>query len=103
MAVVLPPCAGWAVHKKRLTACRVSPAPTGPHLRTARPNDLSAGGAVSHRESATHPDLPAPRAVNLVENIVAAYAYHLNIMPLDAHMPYAGALCTMPVPASSVT
>jgi hypothetical protein len=30
--------------------------------------------------------------VNLVENIVAAYAYHLNIMPLDAHMPYAGAL-----------
>jgi hypothetical protein len=29
MDVVLPHCAGWDVHQKRITACRVSPDPTG--------------------------------------------------------------------------
>ena len=29
MDVVFPYCAGWEVHKKRITACRVSPDPTG--------------------------------------------------------------------------
>jgi len=38
----------------------------------------------------------------LVENILAGYAYHLNVMPLDARMPDAGALVRgidVPVPA----
>jgi hypothetical protein len=39
-----------------------------------------------------HPELPAPGSADLVENILAAYAYHLNVMPLDARMPDAGAL-----------
>jgi hypothetical protein len=29
MDVVFPPWAGWDVHQKRSTACRVSPDPTG--------------------------------------------------------------------------
>ena len=31
MDVVFPHCAGLDVHKKRITACRVSPDPTGQH------------------------------------------------------------------------
>lgn len=58
----------------------------------ARPGALPAGDAAFHRESVIHPDLPAPGAADLVENILAGYAYHLNVMPLDAPMPDAGAL-----------
>jgi hypothetical protein len=29
MDVVFPHCAGWDVHQKRITACRVAPDPTG--------------------------------------------------------------------------
>ena len=41
--------------------------------------------------------------MDLVENILAGYAYHLNVMPLDCHMPDAGELVRaidIPVPAS---
>jgi ribonuclease BN (tRNA processing enzyme) len=68
----------------------------------SRPETLPAGDAAFHRQTTIHPELPAPGTTDLVENILAGYAYHLNIMPLDARMPDAGALVRgidIPVPA----
>ena len=53
---------------------------------------LPAGDATFHRETTIHPELPAPGTTDLVGSILAGYAYHLNVMPLDAQMPDAGAL-----------
>jgi ribonuclease BN (tRNA processing enzyme) len=67
-----------------------------------RPRALPAGDAAFHRTTTIHPQLPAPGTTDLVENILAGYAYHLNVMPLDAHMPDAAALVRatdIPVPA----
>jgi ribonuclease BN (tRNA processing enzyme) len=58
----------------------------------SRPETVPTGDATFHRETTIRPDLPAPGSTDLVESILAGYAYHLNIMPLDAHMPDAGAL-----------
>ena len=57
-----------------------------------RPETLPAGDATFHRVTTIRPELPAPGTTDLVENILAGYAYHLNVMPLDARMPDAGAL-----------
>jgi ribonuclease BN (tRNA processing enzyme) len=57
-----------------------------------RPALLPAGDARFHRETTIHPELPVPGTTDLVESILSGYAYHLNVMPLDAHMPDAGAL-----------
>jgi ribonuclease BN (tRNA processing enzyme) len=53
---------------------------------------VPAGDADFHRQTTIHPERPTPGTSDLVEHILAAYAYHLNVMPLDAHMPDAGAL-----------
>jgi ribonuclease BN (tRNA processing enzyme) len=53
---------------------------------------LPSGDAMFHRQTTIHPELPAPGTVDLVEHILSGYAYHLNVMPLDALMPDAGAL-----------
>jgi ribonuclease BN (tRNA processing enzyme) len=58
----------------------------------SRPDVLPTGDANFHRETTIRPDLPVPASTDLVENIVAGYAYHLNVMPLDARMPDAGTL-----------
>ncbi len=58
----------------------------------SRPEAVPAGDATFHRQTTIHPDLPAPGTADLVEHILAGYAYHLNVMPLDARMPDAGAL-----------
>jgi ribonuclease BN (tRNA processing enzyme) len=58
----------------------------------SRPETLPAGDATFHRETTIHPERPAPGTSDLLENILAGYAYHLNVMPLDARMPDAGAL-----------
>jgi ribonuclease BN (tRNA processing enzyme) len=58
----------------------------------SRPDALPAGDALFHRETTIHPDQPAPGTADLVGHILAGYAYHLNVMPLDARMPDAGAL-----------
>ena len=58
----------------------------------SRPGALPAGDATFRRETTIHPELPDPGTADLVENILAGYAYHLNVMPLDARMPDAGAL-----------
>ncbi len=57
-----------------------------------RPDMAPAGDAVFHRETTIHPELPTPGTADLVESILAGYAYHLNVMPLDARMPDAGQL-----------
>ena len=58
----------------------------------ARPGALPTGDATFHRATTIHPELPDPGTSDLVDSILAGYAYHLNVMPLDAHMPDAAAL-----------
>jgi ribonuclease BN (tRNA processing enzyme) len=58
----------------------------------SRPEMLPEGDATFHRATTINPALPDPGCKDLVENLLAAYAYHLNVMPLDALMPDAGAL-----------
>jgi ribonuclease BN (tRNA processing enzyme) len=58
----------------------------------SRPGALPAGDAVFHRQTTICPELPAPGTADLIAHILAGYAYHLNVMPLDSHMPDAGAL-----------
>ena len=58
----------------------------------SRPEELPDGDATFRRETTIDPELPAPGTTDLVENILDAYAYHLNVMPLDALMPDAGEL-----------
>jgi ribonuclease BN (tRNA processing enzyme) len=58
----------------------------------SRPATLPAGDATFRRQTTIRPALPAPGTADLVHGIVASYAYHLNVMPLDARMPDAGAL-----------
>jgi ribonuclease BN (tRNA processing enzyme) len=70
----------------------------------ARPEPVPAGDAAFHRETTIAPDRPAPGSADLVQAILAGYAYHLNIMPLDCHMPDPGSLVRavdIRVPASA--
>ncbi len=67
-----------------------------------RPRKLPDGDAAFHRETTIHPERPAPGTADLVDSLLAGYAYHLNVMPLDARMPDPGALVRaidIPVPA----
>ena len=57
-----------------------------------RPHLLPDGDAAFHRETTIHPERPAPGTADLVNSLLAGYAYHLNVMPLDARMPDPGAL-----------
>jgi ribonuclease BN (tRNA processing enzyme) len=58
----------------------------------SRPDRVPQGDVDFHRETTVHPDQPVPGTADLVHGIFAAYAYHLNVMPLDARMPDAGQL-----------
>jgi ribonuclease BN (tRNA processing enzyme) len=58
----------------------------------SRPATLPAGDAIFHRQTTICPELPAPGTADLVGHILAGYAYHLNVMPLDCYMPDAGGL-----------
>jgi ribonuclease BN (tRNA processing enzyme) len=74
----------------------------------SRPTMLPTGDAAFHRETTIHPDLPVPGTSDLVEHILAGYAYHLNVMPLDARMPDAGSLVeaidlVVPPPSAGIT
>jgi ribonuclease BN (tRNA processing enzyme) len=55
-----------------------------------RPAQMPTGDADFHRQTTIHPELPVPGTTDLVGHILAGYAYHLNVMPLDASMPDAG-------------
>ena len=57
-----------------------------------RPRTLPAGDAIFYRQTVICPELPDPGTEDLVGHILAGYAYHLNVMPLDSHMPDAGTL-----------
>ena len=70
----------------------------------SRPETLPSGDATFHRQTTIHPELRAPGTADLIQHILAGYAYHLNVMPLDASMPDAGALVratdiAVPLPA----
>lgn len=78
---------GWGVR-----VARTGPLPPIRVYGPARPGELPVGDATFHRETTIHPELPAPGSTDLVEHILAGYAYHLNVMPLDARMPDSGAL-----------
>jgi ribonuclease BN (tRNA processing enzyme) len=56
------------------------------------PQDAPAGAAPFTRETTVHPERPFPGVSDLIDNILAGYAYHLNVMPLDCHMPDPGSL-----------
>ena len=69
-----------------------------------RPDHAPAGDSAFMRETTIHPELPTPGTADLVGNIMAGYAYHLNVMPLDARMPDPGALVRaidVPIPAGT--
>jgi ribonuclease BN (tRNA processing enzyme) len=71
----------------------------------AAPAALPTGDAAFHRETTIDPDRAAPGTRDLVQSILAGYAYHLNVMPLDARMPDPGGLVRaveIPVPAPAV-
>ena len=56
------------------------------------PGTVPAGDADFHGVTTIHPERPVPGTADLVQAILAGYAYHLNVMPLDAAMPDAGEL-----------
>ncbi|MBV9417684.1 MAG: MBL fold metallo-hydrolase [Solirubrobacterales bacterium] len=56
------------------------------------PSSLPAGDAEFQRETTISPEAPVPGTADLVRHILAGYAFDLNVMPLDAHMPDAGQL-----------
>jgi ribonuclease BN (tRNA processing enzyme) len=58
----------------------------------SRPEAAPTGDATFHRDTTICPELPFPGSTDLVRNILAGYAYHLNVMPLDCYMPDAGEL-----------
>jgi ribonuclease BN (tRNA processing enzyme) len=56
------------------------------------PEKVPVGDADFMRETTVHPANPAPGTTDLVASLMAAFAYHLNVMPLDARMPDPGQL-----------
>jgi len=67
-----------------------------------RPKTLPSGDGAFQRQTTIDPERAAPGTTDLVQSILAGYAYHLNVMPLDARMPDAGELVRaidIPVPA----
>jgi ribonuclease BN (tRNA processing enzyme) len=72
----------------------------------SRLDTLPSGGDGFVRVTTIHPERPAPGTTDLVGHVLAGYAYHLNVMPLDAQMPDAGALVRaidIPTPAKQGT
>jgi ribonuclease BN (tRNA processing enzyme) len=73
----------------------------------SRPEPWPTGDATFHRETTIAPDLPFPGAADLVDKVMAAHAYHLNVMPLDCHMPDPGGLArgidiALPTPVADI-
>jgi ribonuclease BN (tRNA processing enzyme) len=65
-----------------------------------------ADDATFPRHTTIHPERPFPGTTDLVDNILAGYAYHLNVMPLDVQMPDPGVLVRaidIPLPAPGST
>jgi len=58
----------------------------------ARPTEVPPGDATFMRQPTIHRSNPTPGTADLVACLIAACAYHLNVMPLDCHMPDPGEL-----------
>ena len=56
------------------------------------PERLPDGDATFHRETTIHPNCRRRARRIWLSAFLAGYAYHLNVMPLDARMPDAGML-----------
>jgi ribonuclease BN (tRNA processing enzyme) len=55
----------------------------GPCCTTGIPDD----DGELHRDMLVRPDRPSPGTVDLLGYLIGGFAYHLNVMPLDAPMP----------------
>jgi ribonuclease BN (tRNA processing enzyme) len=71
---------------------RTAPLPPIQVHGPASPRALPSGDAQFHRDTTICPDRAVPGTADLVNSILSGYAYHLNVMPLDARMPDAGGL-----------
>jgi ribonuclease BN (tRNA processing enzyme) len=69
-----------------------SPLPPVEVYGPAAPTVAPVGDATFHRTTTIHDTQPFPGITDLVEHILAGNAYHLNVMPLDVHMPDPGSL-----------
>jgi ribonuclease BN (tRNA processing enzyme) len=69
-----------------------SPLPPVRVYGPAAPSVAPTGDAAFRRQTTIHHTRPFPGVTDLVENILAGNAYHLNVMPLDVHMPDAGSI-----------
>ena len=69
-----------------------SPLPPVEVYGPATPTVAPSGDTTFHRKTTIHDLRPFPGITDLVENILAGNAYHLNVMPLDVHMPDPGSL-----------
>jgi ribonuclease BN (tRNA processing enzyme) len=69
-----------------------SPLPPVVVYGPASPAMDPSGDAAFERVTTVHPERPFPGVADLVDNILAGNAYHLNVMPLDVHMPDPGSL-----------
>jgi ribonuclease BN (tRNA processing enzyme) len=79
-----------------------SPLPPVEVYGPASPGVAPTGDATFHRTTTVNNTRPFPGTTDLVENIVAGNAYHLNVMPLDVHMPDPGSLVrAIDVPVSA--
>ena len=79
--------AGLLLYPWGLRAGPAGPLPPVQVYGPGRPAQLPDGDAAFHRRTTIHPELPAPGTTDLVGHLLAGYAYHLNVMPLDAAMP----------------
>ncbi len=84
--------AGMLLYPWGLRAGPDGPLPPVQVYGPGRPAKLPAGDAAFGRVTTIHPELPDPGITDLVAHIMAGYAYHLNVMPLDAAMPDPGQL-----------
>jgi ribonuclease BN (tRNA processing enzyme) len=84
--------AGLLLYPWGLRASPDGPLPPVQVYGPGRPAKLPEGDAAFGRQITIHPELPDPGLTDLVGHIMAGYAYHLNVMPLDAAMPDPGQL-----------
>jgi ribonuclease BN (tRNA processing enzyme) len=84
--------AGLLLYPWGLRAGPEGPLPPVQVYGPGRPARLGEGSGAFRRQTTIHPELPAPGTADLVGHLLASYAYHLNVMPLDAEMPDPGQL-----------
>ncbi len=84
--------AGLLLYPWGLRAGPAGPVPPVQVYGPGRPAALPDGDGAFRRRTTIDPEQPAPGTTDLVGHLLAGYAYHLNVMPLDAVMPDPGQL-----------